>query len=67
MVNESNKRRSIIKKLSAAQQIIEHAKVIGLTDLELIEAIDLIKGLHEKEGTVPTAPTNNTEDQEETP
>jgi hypothetical protein len=54
-LNESNKRKEIKTTLVNATSIIELAKELGMTDIDLLKAIDLIKDLHEKEATAATA------------
>ncbi|MEK3821411.1 hypothetical protein MKY20_20260 [Cytobacillus sp. FSL W8-0315] len=48
-MNQSDKRLQIKNTLTNATSIIELAKKEGMNDVELLNAIDLIKQLHLKE------------------
>lgn len=50
-MNLSNQRKSIQSTLMNASSIIEIAKQEGMTDIELLSAIDLIKNLHQEKAT----------------
>ncbi|WBL16403.1 hypothetical protein [Sutcliffiella sp. NC1] len=54
-MNLSNQRKQIQTTLINATSIIELAKLEGMTDVELLKAIELIKKLHVREATAPTA------------
>lgn len=53
-MNLSNQRKSIQSTLMNASSIIEFAKQEGMTDIELLSAIDLIKNLHKEKATAAT-------------
>lgn len=58
-MNESNQRRSIVKKLKFVFQVIELAKQNDVTDEELLETVDLIKSMHKEKATAATVTSEN--------
>lgn len=54
-MNQSDKRLKIKKTLVNATSIIQLAKKEGMSDVELLKAIELIRDMHLKEAAAATA------------
>lgn len=50
-MNQSNIRKSILKKLEFATSVIELAKAEDITDDELLETIEIIQIIHQEKAT----------------